>query len=60
MFLRIATSTPPAWQIGLAVGIVVITTFLLAGLSAKIYRIGLLMFGKRLTIPEILHWSRYR
>jgi ABC-2 type transport system permease protein len=27
--------------------------------SAKIYRIGVLMYGKRPTLPELVRWLRY-
>jgi ABC-2 type transport system permease protein len=27
--------------------------------SARLYRIGILMYGKRATLPEILRWIRY-
>jgi ABC-2 type transport system permease protein len=28
-------------------------------LAARIYRVGVLMYGKRATLPEILRWIRY-
>jgi ABC-2 type transport system permease protein len=28
-------------------------------LSAKVYRIGVLMYGKRPTLPELVRWVRY-
>jgi ABC-2 type transport system permease protein len=27
--------------------------------SSKMYRVGILMYGKRATLPEILRWIRY-
>lgn len=58
MIVRIVTQTPPAWQILLSLAIGYGTVVLLMWLSARIYRTGMLMYGKRATIPEILRWIR--
>jgi ABC-2 type transport system permease protein len=59
MFLRTAVSEPPAWQILLCIAILLSTTALLAWLAGRIYRVGILMYGKKPTIPEIIRWARY-
>jgi ABC-2 type transport system permease protein len=59
MFLRTALSEPPAWQIVLSAILLVATTAGLAWFAGRIYRIGILMYGKKPTIPEILRWVRY-
>jgi ABC-2 type transport system permease protein len=59
MFLRTAVSEPPAWQIILSIAIMLSTTAGLAWLAGRIYRIGILMYGKKPTIPEIIRWARY-
>ena len=59
MFLRTAVSEPPAWQILLCVAILISTTAALAWLAGRIYRVGILMYGKKPTIPEIIRWARY-
>jgi ABC-2 type transport system permease protein len=59
MFLRIAVQTPPLWQILLSFAIMIITIIGCSWLSAKIYRVGILMYGKRPTIPEMIKWLRY-
>ena len=59
MFLRTALSEPPAWQILLSIGLLLGTTVALAWFAGRIYRIGILMYGKKPTIPEILRWVRY-
>jgi len=59
MFLRIAVLTPPMWQIALSI---VLTGMTIAGVlwvAARIYRVGILMYGKRPTFPEILRWVRH-
>jgi ABC-2 type transport system permease protein len=58
MFLRIAVLTPPLWQIALSI---VLTGSTIAGVmwvAGRIYRVGILMYGKRPTFPEILLWVR--
>lgn len=59
MFLRIAIQTPPLWQIAACIAIMVATTWGMMSLCARIYRIGILMYGKRPTLPEILKWMKY-
>jgi len=58
MFLRITAVPPPAWQIGLSLlltlGTVVATTWF----ASRVYRVGILMYGKRPTFPEIVRWAR--
>ncbi len=59
MYLRITIQTPPAWQIALSIGIMLVTILIMIWLVSKIYRIGILMYGKKPTIPEIVRWLRY-
>ena len=58
MLMRIVTQTPPFWQIALSLLIGVATATLLTWLASRIYRIGMLMYGKRPTIPEVIRWVR--
>jgi ABC-2 type transport system permease protein len=58
MFLRIAVSTPPAWQIALSIALTLGAIVALNRGAARIYRVGILMHGKRPTLPEILRWLR--
>jgi ABC-2 type transport system permease protein len=58
MLVRIVTQTPPFWQIALSLGIGFATVVLLMWLAARIYRVGMLMYGKRASIPEVLRWVR--
>lgn len=59
MFLRTALSEPPAWQILVSCVLLVATTVGLAWFAGRIYRVGIFMYGKKPTIPEILRWVRY-
>jgi ABC-2 type transport system permease protein len=59
MFVRIVVQTPPLWQIALSVLLLVLTTAGTLVACARIYRIGILIYGKRPTLPEILKWLKY-
>lgn len=59
MFMRIAVQTPPLWQIALSVAFLIGTIYALVLLCAKIYRVGILMYGKRPTLPEMVKWLKY-
>ena len=59
MVLRITLQMPPLWQVFLSIFIIVVTTSGLVYLSARIYRIGILMYGKRPSLVELARWLRY-
>ena len=59
MFLRLASQFPPLWQIATSVGLMVVSVVVVLWLSSRIYRVGILMYGKRATLPEMLRWLRY-
>jgi len=59
MFVRIMAETPAMWQILLCIALMLLTTWGLLGLSSRIYRVGILMYGKRPTLPELRKWLRY-
>ena len=56
MFLRVTTLTPPLWQVLLSIVLTTATVVLLNWAAARIYRVGILMYGKRPTFPEIVKW----
>lgn len=59
LYLRVVVSQPPAWQVALSIGILLATFYGIVVICARIYRVGILMYGKRPTLPEILKWLRY-
>ncbi len=59
MFLRITIKQPPWWQIGLSIVLLLATIVGIAWVAAKIYRVGVLMYGKRPTLPELAKWLKY-
>jgi ABC-2 type transport system permease protein len=59
MYLRIVVQTPPLWQIALCLALLAGTVVGLLMLCSRIYRVGILMYGKRATLPEIMKWLKY-
>jgi ABC-2 type transport system permease protein len=61
MFSRIGMQQPqPAmWEIGLSIGLMVATIYGMIVLCGRIYRVGILMYGKKPNLPEILKWIKY-
>jgi ABC-2 type transport system permease protein len=59
MFLRMSSQMPPAWQIVLSMVLMVAFIWAAIWFASRVYRVGILMYGKRATLPEILRWMRY-
>ncbi|HHE55038.1 MAG TPA: ABC transporter permease [Caldithrix abyssi] len=59
MFARINLANPPVIQIVLSIALLILTIAVLIWLVAKIFRVGILMYGKRPTFPEIIRWIKY-
>ena len=59
MPLRMTAQMPPAWQILLAYALTLGFIVVMVWFCARIYRIGILMYGKKPTIQEIWRWMRY-
>lgn len=58
MPVRIVAQTPPLWEIALSLLVGFGSVTLLTWLAARIYRVGMLMSGKRASIPEVIRWVR--
>jgi ABC-2 type transport system permease protein len=58
MLVRIVTQTPPFWQIALSLVIGFSSVLLIMWVASRIYRVGMLMYGKRASIPEAIRWAR--
>ncbi len=54
MFARIAMSTVPFWEIALSIGLLGAGVVVIGILAAKIYRVGVLLYGTRPKIGELL------
>jgi ABC-2 type transport system permease protein len=59
MYLRISSQMPPAWQLALSVVLLLVFIWAALWVASRIYRVGVLMYGKRATLPELFHWLRY-
>ncbi|HEY6300022.1 MAG TPA: ABC transporter permease [Candidatus Binatus sp.] len=59
MFERLAVHDPPLWQVALSLTLLVATIVGAMVVSARIYRTGILMYGKRPTIRELSRWLRH-
>lgn len=59
MAFRFAAQFPPVWQIALSLALLVVSIYMVLWLSSRLYRVGILMYGKRATLPEMLRWLRY-
>jgi len=58
MLMRIPFGVP-WWQIAISVSLLFATFFLVVWFAAKIYRVGILMYGKKPTWKELYRWLKY-
>jgi ABC-2 type transport system permease protein len=59
MLPRLGLIAVPIWQVGLSLVLLVLTIWAVLWFASRLYRIGILMYGKRATLPELLRWVRY-
>jgi ABC-2 type transport system permease protein len=59
MIIRVSILAPPVWEISLSVALMLAAIWGLTVVAAKIFRVGLLMTGKKPTLPELWRWVRY-
>jgi ABC-2 type transport system permease protein len=59
MYLRISIAMPPIWQIALSLVLMALAIYAAIWIASRIYRVGILMYGKRPNLPEILRWLKY-
>lgn len=58
MYVRTLVSEPPVWHILLSIAIAIATIAVFFWVTTKIFRIGILSYGKRPTIPELWRWLK--
>jgi len=56
---RMGMTVVPLWQLGASIFLLILTIWAVLWFSARLYRVGILMYGKRATLPELLRWLRY-
>jgi len=59
MPIRLANN-PPLWEIGLSVVLCIVTVAFLIWLASRIYRVGILMYGKKASFKELGKWIFYK
>jgi ABC-2 type transport system permease protein len=59
MISRMGMMAVPLWQVALSVLLLLLTCWATLWFSSRLYRVGILMYGKRATLPEIFRWLRY-
>ena len=53
-------ATIPLWQVGASLGLLALTAFVTLKVSSKVFRLGLLLYGKTPTLPEIMKLVRQK
>jgi ABC-2 type transport system permease protein len=59
MFARIAMNAAPTWQIIVSVIFTMSTIMGLMWIVSRIFRVGILMYGKRPTLSELMKWIKF-
>ncbi|MBV9493516.1 MAG: ABC transporter permease, partial [Acidobacteria bacterium] len=58
MFVRTIVSEPPFWHVALSIAVSIVTISVFFWATAKIFRVGILSYGKRPTLPELWRWLK--
>jgi ABC-2 type transport system permease protein len=58
MYVRTLVAEPPVWHVLLSIAISVATIAAFFWITAKIFRVGILSYGKRPTLPELWRWIK--
>jgi ABC-2 type transport system permease protein len=58
MLLRLAVKAPPLWQVALGYALAVSFAVFMVWFASRIYRVGILMYGKKPTVQELWRWVR--
>ena len=59
MYMRISLGHPAAWEVALSLALLSASILAIIWVTSRIYRVGVLMYGKRPNLPELLRWLRY-
>jgi ABC-2 type transport system permease protein len=58
MLARIILLEPPMWQIVLSIALLLATIYLSIIFAARVFRVGILIYGKRPNLRELIHWYK--
>jgi ABC-2 type transport system permease protein len=56
--VRFTAGSIPIWEVALSWGILVVAIVGVTWVASRIYRVGILMTGKRPTLKELVRWVR--
>ena len=59
MYMRISVSPVPWYEIVASIAIMAVTIYAILWVTSRIYRVGILMYGKKPNLPEIIRWVKY-
>jgi ABC-2 type transport system permease protein len=59
MVVRVAVTSVPLWQVALSFLLLCLTFIGSIWVSGRIYRVGILMYGKKPTFRDLARWFRY-
>jgi ABC-2 type transport system permease protein len=59
MNFRVSLSMPQPWEIGLSIALMIASIFAVLWVASRIYRVGILMYGKKPNLPELVRWFKY-
>ena len=59
MMMRLAFDVP-LWQLLVSLALLALMAVAAVALSAKVYRVGILMYGKKPTLRELWRWTKIR
>ena len=59
MYLRVSLGHPSHWTVFASIALTSASIYAIVWVSSRIYRVGVLMYGKRPTLPELLRWLKY-
>ena len=58
MLARIILLQPPLWQILLSMALILVSVYLSISFAARVFRVGILMYGKRPSLREMIRWYK--
>jgi len=59
MLPRMGLEAVPLWQLAASLGLLILAIWATLWISSRLYSVGILMYGKRATLPELVRWLRY-
>jgi ABC-2 type transport system permease protein len=59
MYIRVSLGHPSHWTVFASIALTSACIYAIVWVTSRIYRVGVLMYGKRPTLPELLRWLKY-